>query len=237
MTTRVNRRLLTLGSVLAMMAGVLFVVAGQPPADAHHNWYPPIHAESIHSATDYETFCSWSQDPAFNQVALQIRIAQGLWLDSPAYEWHGMAGGKVAFSYYQTPCTDMASNARASTELEYTVKAVTTSTCGGPWPGYSCVNLSAPYFNASVGHTDYAKTYITFNTSHLNGSSALYHHAVNHETGHALGFCDPTNPNCYSPACVDSVMHSQAYGCVNLEFPSAGDIWVGTTIANDDVPD
>lgn len=187
--------------------------------------------------SDNETFCSWSQDAAFSQTTLQTRIAQGLWVDSTSYEWEGMAAGKVDFTYYSQPCTSLSASTRASTEFEYTVKANTVSLCGGSGTGVSCAGLGGYFFNSAVGHGDYNKGYVTFKTAHLSGSSALYHHVVNHESGHILGFCDPGASGCATTGCPGSVMHSAYYGCTDLQFPSAGDIWVGTTIADDNVPE
>ena len=80
-----------------------------------------------------------------------------------------------------------------------------------------------------MGTRNYTYAFVRFKTSHLNGSVALYHHAVNHETGHILGLKDPN----YYGHCTDSVMHSKYYGCAtDRQWPSGADRTRATNIAN-----
>ncbi len=109
-------------------------------------------------------------------------------------------------------------------EIEYEVRSAGCR----DGSGYSCASVTGPY-NGGYGHTDYTHGWVTLKTAHLTGGAPLYHHAVNHETGHILGFRDGAG----ATDCPVSIMHSIAYGCsANYEWPTDGDIWVGTTVAN-----
>jgi hypothetical protein len=158
-----------------------------------------------------------------SQATAYNRVAGALWIDG-ARDWDGLASNKVWFWPYSTACPSLSN--RSTVEIEYEVRQ------GGckDGSGYSCVEaFTNQYWDSAMGHYDYKFAYVTLKTAHLTGGAALYHHVVNHETGHILGFRDGAG----SSDCPVSIMHSIAYGCsANLEWPSDGDIWVGTTIAN-----
>jgi hypothetical protein len=230
MEARMLRVYLAIAVVTAVVTSVVSSFVNPQNTQANHYWIPPIHVESMHNASDNETFCAWSQDAAITYTTIQDRVKNSLWIYAPSYKWQGMASNKVNFGWYSPACNVLTPSSRAASEIEYTALS---NGCGGT----SCAGLDLSFYNASVGHNDYSKAYITFKTSNISGSDlpgiALYEHTINHETGHALGFRDPAYGSC-----VASVMHSKYYGCsTNEQFPTGGDIWNGTLIANDNVPE
>ncbi len=215
-------RLVLAVGVLLFAGAVALLASGSMKARAYHYHSPPIHIWSMHeySSATHEEFCVHT-DGSLDQPTALARVKGALWVDGTR-EWDGLASSKVWFIPYSGSCPTLAN--RASIEIEYYVSA---GGCGG----VSCANLTDPYFGP-LWHNEYKYAYVTLKTSHMTSGSALYHDVVNHETGHVLGFKDPNYGDC--PL---SVMHSRYYGCASdLEWPSDGDIWVGTTIANNSAP-
>lgn len=207
----------------ALLALLLVLTAPANDASAYHYHSPRMELGKMHSSASsrHEEFCVYT-DGSITQANAYNRVAASLWIDG-ARDWDGLASNKVWFVPYSNPCPGLSN--RSTIEIEY---QVLSGGCGG----VSCANLTNPY-DGGYGHTDYNFAYVTLKTSHLTGGAALYHHVVNHETGHVLGFKDPN----FQGDCVLSIMHSIYYGCTsNLEWPSDGDIWVGTTIANNTAP-
>ncbi len=116
----------------------------------------------------------------------------------------------------QTPCDE--APFRNDIEIEYWVRDDTSAT---QCEGYSCAfPFGHQYLDSVSGHLEWSGYAVRFKTSHINGGVSLYHHVINHETGHVLGLQDGDG-TCPDP---DSVMHSIYYGCeVNAEWPSAED--------------
>lgn len=210
--------------VFASAACLTWTAYHATPVRAYHYHQPHVELGTMHSSASSrnEEFCVYVSDSSMTQSSAYNAVAHSLWIDG-ARDWDGLGANKVWFIPYSNSCTSLPN--RSTIEIEY---RVLTNGCGG----VSCTALTNPY-NGGYGHTDYLFAYVTLKTSHLTSGAPLYHHVVNHETGHVLGFLDPN----YYGNCVDSIMHSIHYGCsTNREYPSDGDIWVGTTIANNTAP-
>jgi len=85
-------------------------------------------------------------------------------------------------------------------------------------------------------HCKYTYGYVHFKTSHVNGAASLYHHVINHESGHILGLADPNYPvpGNLCGAYYTSVMHSNYYcGEGDLEWPNGDDRWCVEDLAFD----
>jgi hypothetical protein len=165
------------------------------------------HLNSIHSVSAYEDFCVWVRDGSIAHSEALGRIRKTLYLDNPSEDWDGLANNHVYFWPWYDPCPSYPSHQRILIELEYWVES-------GGCDGVSCAWKYGDPMQAS-GHYDYPYYYVLFKTTHLSGSVALYHHVVNHETGHVLGLADGNG------TCPDSVMHSRYYACsIDREWPS-----------------
>jgi hypothetical protein len=151
------------------------------------------------------------------------RVRNTLYIDNPSEDWDGLAGNKIYFVPVSQPCNQ--ASCRACINIEYWVRSTGCN-------GVSCQWFTS-YYNSHDGANDYLYAYVRFKTSHISGSTALYRHVINHETGHILGLKDPN----YTGHCMTSVMHSIYYGCSsNLQWPSSGDRSKVTNIANKVVP-
>jgi hypothetical protein len=100
-------------------------------------------------------------------------------------------------------------------ELRFIVGSDWDSTCGAdPADNVSCAHASGTYVSHG-NHFDYGYYNIYIRDNHL------YNHAINHESGHALGMRDGTGAGDCTPA---SIMHSQSYGCsVSYSYPTSAD--------------
>ncbi len=217
----------------SVVVGVLLGIATRwlmpVQVEADHPKIPDNHLGTINTFA-VDNFCVWLEDSTMSFGTALNRVS-GTLLDDNG--WDGLKGGRVLFSGGSTPCVDDPN--RINIEIEYWVKDDTSGTnCGG----FSCAWFlpGDVYEDPISGHVEFRYGYVRFVTAHINGSLILAHHVVNHETGHILGLCDG-GPDATDPAnvflgctldadhfnCVDSVMHSQAYGCSNREWPTSLD--------------
>ena len=203
-------------AVAVFLALALLAVSGDRAAASHMSG---LEIYTMHSGEN-EDYCVWIQDGSMNHNTAVSRIRATLYVDNPSQDWDGLASNKVYFITLWGSCPTL--SYRSTIPIEYWVRS---NGCGG---GVSC-QWFTNYRSDHGGHNDYTYAYVRFKTSHLNGSVALYHHAVNHETGHILGLKDPN----YYGHCVDSVMHSKYYGCdADRQWPSGADRTRVTNIAN-----
>ncbi len=199
----------------ALLFGTILLASRGGAADvrASHPHSSPLHIGTMHNWA-HEDFCAWVRDGSIAHSTVVNQLRQTLYLDNPAEDWDGLAADRVYFMPYSGSCPNLAN--RNDIQIEYWV---VNGGCGPP-DYRSCVALYDPYWNGAMGHTDYFWASVTFNTYRLTSGRAMYHHIINHETGHVLGLKDPD----YYGQCVDSVMHSAYYGCgVEREWPSGAD--------------
>lgn len=203
---RIVRMTIASFSLVVATMYILFVSLGLgSTAEADHP--TGIHLRSMHSSNVNEDECTLIEDGSMAWSTARDRIRYTLWIDNPSEDWDGLAGNKVYFIEGAYPCNQDPN--RSAFELEYWVHS---SGCGGT----SCQWFSN-YWGSHGGYNDYNYGYVRFKTSHINGSTSLYHHVISHETGHHLGLADGDG------SCPGSIMHSAYYGCSNLEWPSSGD--------------
>ncbi len=206
----VGKRIVSYLSILAALIftlGLLSFASLWPGSTAEADHPNGLHLLAMHSSSVHEDFCVLIEDGSMSWSTARTRIRNTLWVDNPSGDWDGLAGNKVWFVDEGVPCDQ--SPDRASIELEYYVHS---SGCGG----VSCQWYSY-FWDSHGGYQDWIYGYVRFKTSHINGSTFLYHHVINHETGHHLGLADGDG------SCPGSIMHSAYYGCSDLEWPSTAD--------------
>lgn len=209
------------------LAFATFRVATSPAAASHLTW-DVRHLGTMHSAYIDEDLCVESSNTTQSWSTAQTNISNALWIDNPSADqkwdakgWDPNANGghyKVWFwAHWENPCQLINPTFRSIITIEYWLHDDNTSTCGARTA--SCA-IGSQLFADDLGHNSYRYYYIHLYAPYTTGAQlpGYYHHQVNHESGHALGFADGDG------TCPDSVMHSTAYGCgTDRYYPSAGD--------------
>jgi len=202
---------------------VVIYTPASAPLWSTNTWVQEPYQSYLHLAymhdTNAEDFCALIEDGSIGLNTAATRIRATLHQDDASHDWDGLAVNKVFFIAVSLtiPCNQLAN--RANIQIEYWVHS---SGCGG----VSCQWFTSPTISHN-GRQDYLYAYVRFKTSHISGSTFLYHHVINHETGHILGLADPPYGDCKV-----SVMHSAHYGCTDREWPQSGDRVLVTDIAN-----
>lgn len=208
-----------LGSVVGLAIGVVLLRLLAPTAEASHPWLSHTHLVTIHSASELEEYCVQVDPPNtvhFNQMSQLIREA--LWLNNPSESWDGLAERRIWFWPGTGLQCDQDAVGRARSEIEY--RLITNCTFSRAW-------MDGTYIDDSL-NGGWTKAQIRLCDWNLR-NAFIAHHTINHETGHALGLNDggptiePTDPGVRDKTCSISIMHSGAYGCTDLEWPTSSD--------------
>jgi hypothetical protein len=160
-----------------------------------------------------EQFCVMIRDGTMDLATAYNRVSATLTGDNPPEDWTAIDSlGRIALSGNGGTSCDADPN-RAQIEIEYRV-----GDYGCPplsIPDQSCAIPEVQYMDGTSGHKEWRYFIVYVKTAHLNGAVALYHHVVNHETGHVLGLRDggPQQPVPGPNPCQFSIMHPDYYGC------------------------
>lgn len=188
------------------------------------------HLGSVHESTNAEDYCLETSTPRNTKSfsTAKSNVEGSLWAGGASFDerWDStsydiLTGNfRVSFSGRTSPCQQLPAAERGPIEIEYWLSDDNSWQCGSRRCNIS--RASTTYFD-SFGHEASRYYYIYLSSEMLVDEwpgGHYYHHQVNHETGHALGFADGGG----SP-CPDSVMHTSAYSlaCPDRHFPSPDD--------------
>ncbi|MBV9789412.1 MAG: hypothetical protein JOZ51_14605 [Chloroflexi bacterium] len=214
-----------------------FVVAiNSPAASAYHydTGNPRLHNKQIHyagtghSSVD-EDFCTQvaDGDGGLSEATLRARVDDTV-LSQPSH-WDGAGSWKLDMYHTSTTCFDPANGDRSAIEIQYRTYKYQTSGkgCGD---GISCVT----HYNevsSGKGHNDFLNEVAWLDQDHVTASQYSYRQLISHETGHTVGFRDPSYGSCMTYL---SIMHIPYYGCADPgSGPTSSDL---STLANSIMP-
>lgn len=216
-----NLLLIFLSMIMIILTETISASAARPDGVWHN--------VAIHSSSDWENVCIENRSSAITFSTAKTRIENTLRYDNTSSDWHRLASDRVYFYVYTSSCTE--ASMPASTRMWVVVKDSPSGIDECNASNSSCtLHLGSP--TVHNGYSDYPKEKIYLKTSHINGTTAAYHHVINHEFGHALGLIDGIQP--CDPAVV-SVMFPSYYcggSFTDLEWPSTTDRNFVTNYAN-----
>lgn len=213
---------------IGVLLGIVLRSASVPQLESSHS--KPINSDNEHphllqmTTFEAESICA-STDGTISSSDAVNRIWGPLTQQNPAGDWHGIGGGRVAFSADTRPCYQIGGAA-----IQFFVDIDGTGDPDFP----NEVQLPPPAtFNGITDHKEYRVAWVYLRTADLQ-NNGFYRHIVNHETGHVLGLYDggPTATVPGPDPCQSSIMHPDYYGCNGMggwpdngrpEWPSDSD--------------
>jgi hypothetical protein len=206
------------------------------PAAADHPYpsNPPrqFHIVTIHSTTQQENACADSHtgDTTVTDAYARTKIINTLKYDNTAEDWHQITGtDHLFFTISSGACSGLSYTDLEAKELWYHVftddNAAAECAVNDVAGSNDCAVTRHAVTDCTGGcHTDYYHYYVVHSRSTIydgDGTATERRHIINHETGHALGLDDPSDPDgdgYYEPCTDISIMHRTGYCPQNTNY-------------------